>query len=152
MYNLSNIISNRSYVLSIVADENLATASNWSSMLQMVGQFFFLILAFAIIVILAVYSLRFAARFRNFNGGSNNVRLMESRPLGSGNFVHLIKVGKKYIVVGSSKENVTFLTEVAPDVIIDSFDGEEKQPKEKFETALSRQMKNFKNRKEPPGE
>ena len=148
-----DIIINSIYLLSVVPqEESLTSTSNWSSTLQMLGQFFFLIAVFAIIVFLSVYSLKFASKFKNFSGGGNNVKLIETRPLGSGNFVHLIKVGSKYILAGSSKDNVTFLTDVDKDAIMDSFSETTKSPKGVFDSVLSKHISGFKNRRQPPGE
>jgi len=66
-----------------------------------------------------------------------NITIVESIPVGGYAMVQLVKAGEKYIVIGITREKVTFLTEIDKDEII------EPKPIEYGETPFSKIFSKF---------
>ena len=146
---ISYITKGGCYFLLANPDDSFNHELDWSPAINMLGQFFFLAAVFALIIFMAVYMLKFAGRFRNYAGGNSNLRVVESRSLGAQNFVHLVKIGDRYIVVGTSKESVSFLTEAEAESITDIY---ENNSDSGFERHILKQIDRLKKRKEKPEE
>lgn len=76
-----------------------------------IGQFFLFFLALAFVVVLAIIVTRFVAnqRFRSYN---KNIKILESISIGYNSSICIIQIGSKYILVGVTKETVTFLQNI----------------------------------------
>lgn len=86
--------------------------NNWSSTFGMLGQFFFLIIIFVIILFLAYLSTKWIARAKISNGRNRNLHIIESVSVGIQGTVQLVKAGERFFLIGVTKEKITFLSEV----------------------------------------
>ena len=110
-----------------------------SSPLQTIGQLFFILIVFVGIVILAIYVTKFVGGARYTHRGNKNLKLMDSIGLGFQNGIHLVQVGKKYVLLGITKDRITFLCELNENEINEAEIDIEDKPS--FETYLNRIMK-----------
>ena len=86
--------------------------TSWSNS---VGQLFYLVIVLILICALAYYAIKWMARARNVKSGNLNMKVLEAVSVGQAATVQLVKAGEKYIVIGVTKERVTFLTEMTED-------------------------------------
>ena len=94
------------------------TTSGADDLLGGIGQAVRLILAFVIVIFLAYYVTRFlgaSGRLGRVKG--SNLRILEGLSVGQQNNVQLVRAGKRYFLLGVSKERVTLLTELGEDDI-----------------------------------
>jgi len=80
-----------------------------------------------------------SAKVRGFSGG--NLKVMEGVGVGQNGSVLLVKAGRKFILIGVTKDRVTYLTE------LDEADIELKEPQApgRFDSYLTNFMKGKKN-------
>ncbi len=89
-----------------------SNGSNWSSdFFSAVGQFFLIIIACAVVLFLAYFCTKWMATSA-YRGKGRHIKLIEGLGLGLQNSVQIIKVDKKYYLLGVSKDKVTFLTQL----------------------------------------
>lgn len=91
------------------------SGNNWSAMF---GQFFFLILIFIGILFLAYFSTRLLMKSR-MAGRGKNIKIIEGLSLGMQGSLQLIKVADKYYLIGVTRDNINFLTQIQSDMIED---------------------------------
>lgn len=88
------------------------SGNDWSSLSNMLGQFFLLILVLAFVIFLAYYSTKLMGRgIKGMRKGSN-LETIESIGIGIGSTIQLLRAGSKYFLIGVSKDRITYLTEV----------------------------------------
>ena len=93
---------------------------NWSTSLATVGQFFYIgpllnVLFWVIIVsTLAYFTTRMVASARFNRGSRRNLAIVESMGVGAQAFVHIARVGEKYVLIGVTRGQVSMLTELDP--------------------------------------
>jgi len=86
----------------------LSQLNDWSSS---IGRSFIYLLVIAGIMALAYYVTRaLAVKVRGFAGG--NLKIIEAVAVGQGCSVFLLKAGKKVLLIGVTKEKITYLTEM----------------------------------------
>lgn len=90
----------------------LLSANSWTTA-EMIAQLFFILIVLIGVIILAVYVTRFVAGAKYIRRGNNNLKLMDSIGLGFQNGIHLVKAGKKYVLLGITKDRITFLCELS---------------------------------------
>lgn len=90
------------------------TNINWFNML---GQFFFLIFLFALILFGAYYVTRWFGRFQYQNYQGSNIKVLESVVIGSQKMLQLIQVGNHIYLIGISKDHIAYLTEIEKEAI-----------------------------------
>ena len=78
-----------------------------SSILQLL----FVVFVFVGVLALAIFATRFLASGKVIKRGTN-MEVIESISLGAQTMMQIVRVGGKYLVIGVTKENITFLTEV----------------------------------------
>lgn len=99
-------------IISLQSQTVIANENNWSSTFGMVGQFFFLILVFVGILILAYYVTKWFAGMRMGARGKSDMEIIYALPVSSSANIQLVKIGKKYFLLGVTKENISFLAEI----------------------------------------
>lgn len=109
------------YIVCLQNGLDFNSGKNW---LDMLGQFFLLIVIFIVILALAYYSTKWASNLRMRGAGSLNMKVLESVSVGNQSMIELIKAGNKYFLVGVTKDNITFLTEIDEDNLVFDEDGE----------------------------
>jgi flagellar protein FliO/FliZ len=85
--------------------------------LQGVGQFLYILLLVVLVSVLAYYSTRWIASARFGRLGKRNLEIVESIGVGAQAFVQLIRVGKKYVLVGITRTQVSPLYELSEEDI-----------------------------------
>jgi len=86
----------------------LSQLNDWSSS---VGRSFIYLLILVGIMILAYYVTRvLGVRVRGISGG--NLKVIEGVGVGQGSSVLLLKAGKKYVLIGVTKDRISHLTEL----------------------------------------
>ncbi|WP_058485167.1 flagellar biosynthetic protein FliO [Defluviitalea phaphyphila] len=95
-------------------DSEMQINTNWFKML---GQFFFLIIIFILILILTYYVTKWIGKFQYKKYQGNNIKIIESITIAPQKTLQLIKVGNKIHLIGLSKDNITYLTEIDEDII-----------------------------------
>lgn len=133
------------YILCENLNLNDVNSNNWSSTVEMLGQFFFLIIIFIIILILAFYSTKFIANAKIKSTKNNNMRIVESMGIGFQHTIQLLKVGNKYLVISVSKDKVEFIAEI-DEKSIDINEDVRVENKE-FETYFKEIIQNLKKKK-----
>lgn len=99
------------YIIFLQSQIDIGKGNNWSSTFEMLGQFFFLIVVFVAIIFLAFFSTKKLASFR-LNSRGAGMKIVETLAVGTHNVVQLVKIGKKYFLIGVSRENISFLAEI----------------------------------------
>ena len=117
---------------------------NWSSSLKMIGQFFYIILIFAAIILMAYFVTKWIAGAKMGNKtGKGNIKLMESYPITMQASLQLLKVGRKYLLVGVTKDRLCLLTELNEEDIQIESQSAQVLP---FESILKRYVPSFTNK------
>ncbi|MCL2617145.1 MAG: flagellar biosynthetic protein FliO [Defluviitaleaceae bacterium] len=80
--------------------------------LEIVGQIVYFVLVFAAVVALTVVSTKWIAGTRYRRASAGNLQIVESIAVGQQAYLQLVRVGSKYIVIGVSRGNVSFVCEV----------------------------------------
>jgi flagellar protein FliO/FliZ len=137
---LSLDVRHIAYGLSASLNIDLLGDSGWSASLQGVGQFFYILLLVVLVSVLAYYTTRWVASARFGRLGKRNLEIVESIGVGTQAYVHLVRVGKKYALVGVTRMQVSPLYELSEDDLI--FD--EATGGTNFQTIFSR----FQNKEE----
>ena len=101
------------------------------------GQLVFFFLALAFVVILAIFVTRLVAsqKMRGFN---KNIKIVESIGFANNSGISILKVGKQYILVGITKENITFLQNLKEEDLDLSFPNYQASFKKHLEKYLTR--------------
>ena len=92
------------------------------STLDLLGQLLWLALMFALVVALTVVCTRWIANARYRRGSTGNLQVVESIAVGQQVYLQLVRVGGKYVVVGVTKSNVSFLCHIAEEDVKSSQD------------------------------
>jgi len=87
----------------------------WStSSLDGVGQLFNILIMVVFVGLLAYVSLKIMGNAKYARGAKRNLEVLESLGIGPGSFIHLVRAGNDYILVGVTKSQITSLTKVDP--------------------------------------
>ncbi len=116
----------------ICLEMQLDSESNWSSSFATAGQFFLIIIAFAIVLFLAYFSTRWIGSMKMGARRNSSLKIVSTMPLGGSNSLQVVKVGERYFLIGVSKENITFISEVSKDDISEIEVEKVKLPFEKY--------------------
>lgn len=113
-----------------------AVKSTWESLLELLG----VIIIFIIVVVACYYTTRFVAGKQVKNRRNGNIELIETYSIAQNKYLQLLKVGKKYIVISVSKDNITLLTELNEDEI-EKFENNPVQPQVSFKEVFNNILK-----------
>ncbi len=72
----------------------------------------FLLFVFVLVIGLAYFGTKKIASIGNHRMQGKNMEIIESQQLSMNQAMHLVRVGEKMIIVGVSKENITYLSEI----------------------------------------
>ena len=100
-YEYANLAEN-----TLNSDVTLGIAGVW------INWFLSIIYALIVILVLAYISIKFVSKTKGLSSANSNIKVMESISIGYQSVIQLIKIGDKYILVGVSKEKITYLTEI----------------------------------------
>lgn len=73
------------------------------------------IVLFILILVASYYTTRWIGKSELANHGSKNIAVLETYRIAPGKVIQIVKTGKKYIVIGVSKEHIEMLTELSED-------------------------------------
>lgn len=112
------------------------TSSTQGSAFAMVAQLFFILVVFIAVVALAIFTTKWIAKSKYSAKGSGNLKIVESMSMGYQGGIHLLKCGKKYILLGIVKDRITVLSELEEDQI-ETYENESVPAKKVFERYLT---------------
>ncbi len=81
-------------------------------------QALFLLVLFAIVITAAYYVTHFIAKFQKGKFQGKNLEIIEAISVGTQKSVQLVRVGKEYIVIGVSKNEINMLKTLGEDDIV----------------------------------
>ena len=126
----------------ICLQSQIDSESNWSSTFGMIGQFFLLIIVFAIVLFLAYFSTRWIASVKMGQRKNTMMKIISTMPIGGTNSIQIIQVGERFFLIGVSKDNISYLTELT-DVNISQIENNQvKLPFEKYFSEYINKLKN----------
>jgi flagellar protein FliO/FliZ len=82
-----------------------------------IARIFFVIVMFVFVAFSAYYTTRFISTSKRKTGGAGNIKIVEGAAVGAQANIQLVCVAGKYFLIGVTKENVNFLTEISGDDI-----------------------------------
>ena len=88
-----------------------------SSGMDGILQFITVLLIFVIVLAVTYFVTRWVGNYQKMQNSGNNIQIVESVRISPSAYVEILRVGKKYIAVAVSKENVTYLTDLSEDEI-----------------------------------
>lgn len=130
---------------------------NWSTSTPSVGQFFSILLpasmaplgqflyVFLLVIAvsaLAFYTTRLIGSAKYGRLGRRNIEIIESMGVGPQSFIHIVKVGEQYILIGVTRGQVNILTQLEADHLNLS----ESSQTSAFESLMNR----FQKKEDPP--
>lgn len=83
------------------------------------GQFMIVLLIFVGVLALTYFVTRWIAGYTNQKRSGSNIQLIESAPLSTNKSIQIVRVGKKYVAIATSKDNVTLLAELTENEIVE---------------------------------
>jgi flagellar protein FliO/FliZ len=85
--------------------ESFSTTDN---VLQLLG----LVLLLIIILIAAYYTSKFVGRYKMGQFKDSNIKVIEAYRISTNKMLQIVKISNKYVVLGISKDNITYITEL----------------------------------------
>jgi len=86
---------------------------DWSTSLATVGQFFYMLVVFVVVVAMAYFTTRLVASAKMGRmGGKRNLEIVESMGVGTQCFIHIVRTGEKYVLIGVTRGQVTMLGDI----------------------------------------
>lgn len=82
--------------------------STTNNVLQLLG----LVVLLIIILIAAYYTSRFVGRYKLGQLKNSNIQVIEIHRISNSKMLQIIKIANKYVAIGVSKDNITFITEL----------------------------------------
>lgn len=98
------------------------TQTGYTSGAESFVQFLTVFLVFLLVIVLTYFTTRFVGSFQKKASFNRNFEAVETIRITNGKYLQLVRVGKKYIVIGIAKDSVNFITEVNEDDIDLSYD------------------------------
>ena len=94
-------------------------AISGSSTLESVVQLIGIILIFVFVLGATFLTTRWIANYQRTTTRNRNIRVVETCRLTTNKYIQIVQVGEKYLAIAVSKDNITVLTELGEDEIID---------------------------------
>lgn len=94
-------------------------AISGSSTLESVVQLIGIILIFVFVLGATFLTTRWIANYQRTTTKNRNIRVVETCRLTTNKYIQIVQVGEKYLAIAVSKDNITVLTELGEDEIID---------------------------------
>ena len=82
-----------------------------SSGFELLGMIFIFIL----ILVACYYTTKWISKSDLVNRSAKNITVLETYRISQGNVIQIVRTGKKYIVIGVSKDHIEMLTELSED-------------------------------------
>lgn len=104
-------------MFNFIANISESNAMYNSNVFINLGQLLFFIIAFMCVLFLSIYVTKLVATSSYLKSSNKNIKILESIGVGYQNSVQLLKVGRKYVLIGNTKENITLLLDLKEDDI-----------------------------------
>ena len=85
--------------------------ANWTTW-DLVGQFFSIFMWLAVVIVLAYITIRLMASVRYGRGGRRNLEILESMSVGVQSYVHIVRVGGQYVLIGVTRGQINMLQQL----------------------------------------
>ena len=77
-----------------------------------IAQLLTLILILIFVVLLAYFTVRFTGKFQENMLKNSNFKVVDTYRVSNSQYLQIVRVANKCVVIGISKDNITFITEV----------------------------------------
>ena len=95
---------------------------DWSASVDVFGQFFYMLLVLAIVILIFLLFARGFASLR-CAGRGKHIRVIESRGVAPQCSVQILQAGEKIFLIGVTKDSICILADITGDIIIKKEDG-----------------------------
>ncbi|GEM_PF-720263 len=114
---------------------------NW---FKMIGQFFFLIVLFVVVLFAAYYVTKLIGTIQYQKYQGNNIKIIETVGISPQKSLQLVKVGNKFYLLAITKDNIVFISEI-DEKEINISDNIHQVPNLKFDSLFKDMIKNVRN-------
>ncbi len=80
------------------------------------ARFLTLLVIFVIVLAITYFSTRFLAKNQSGTTRAANMHVCETLQLAPGRYLQIVRVGKKYYLIGTGKDSINFMTELDDDM------------------------------------
>lgn len=108
LHSNSNIDEKVKGVNKALTESDPEVFSSSDNVLQLLG----LCLLLIIILIAAYYTSKFVGRYKLGQYKDSNIRVIEAYRIGTNKMLQIVRIANKYVVLGISKEQITYITEL----------------------------------------
>lgn len=81
-----------------------------------IARFLTLVVIFVLVLAITYFSTRFFAKSQSGIVQAANMKVCETLQLAPGRYLQIVRVGKKYYLIGTGKDNISFMTEIDDDL------------------------------------
>jgi len=74
-----------------------------------------MLIIFILILVATYYTTKWIGKSDIVNGSARNIIVLETYRISPGKVIQIVKTGKKYLVIGVTKEHIEMLTELSED-------------------------------------
>ena len=89
---------------------------DWSASVDVLGQFFYILLIFGIVILLFLICARWFNSMR-YAGRGRNISIIESCPVGPQSSVQIVRAGERLFLIGITKDHISLLAEITGQAI-----------------------------------
>ena len=91
--------------------------AGYTSGSESVSQFLTVFLVFLLVLALTYFTTRFVGSFQKAASFNKNFEAIETYKITNGKYLQLVRVGKKYVVIGIGKDSVNTICEISEEDI-----------------------------------
>lgn len=84
---------------------------------ESITQFLTVILVFVLVLVLTYLTTRFVGTYQKTRALTRNFEVIETYRITNGKYLQIVKIGKKYVVIGIGKDDITNICELSEDDI-----------------------------------
>ncbi len=84
---------------------------------ESITQFLTVILVFVLVLVLTYLTTRFVGSYQKSRALTRNFEVIETYRVTNGKYLQIVKIGKKYVVIGIGKDDITNICELSEDDI-----------------------------------
>jgi len=108
----------------MTANTVIKQSGDWSASVDVLGQFFYILLAFAIVILLFLFFARWFASMR-YAGRGRNLRVIESCGVAQQASVQILQAGGRVFLIGVTKDRVSMLAEITGEIKTETYGKED---------------------------
>lgn len=121
------------------------TASIGSDSLDNILQLLSAIVIFCLVLAVTYLTARWIGQYQKKQLSGKNIRVLESTQIAAGKYLQIVKIGKKYAVIGISKDTITKIADLEEDDLEVFLQQADTSKQESFQEILNK-LKNFKSK------